>query len=304
MILVTGGAGFIGSHLAERLSKEEEVRVLDNLSAGSQNLADLKEHKNIQFMEGDIRDAKKVQEAVFGCSAVFHLAAMNRAQRSIEKPLEANEINITGTLNVLEACRQNDAYFCFASSSSVYGGKRGTEDAHLEPMHPYGVGKMASEHYGRVYNRLYGVKASIVRYVSVFGPRQRGDLDHAAVIPKFIDQVLEGKPVSIFGKGDQTRQFTYVEDTVDGTLAAWKKESRAEAYNIASGEETSVARIVEGIEKLTGKKAVRKFHPLPPADPLRNVIDVRKAKDKLGFFAKTAFLDGLEKTVAWRRLSP
>ncbi|HLD75639.1 MAG TPA: NAD-dependent epimerase/dehydratase family protein, partial [Candidatus Norongarragalinales archaeon] len=162
MILITGGAGFIGSHLADRLRKESEVRVLDNLSAGDQNVAYLR-LKGIQIVRGDIRNAKTVHEAVKDVTVVFHLAAMNRAARSIEHPLEANAVNIDGTLNVLDACRKEGCDFIFASSSSVYGGTGGKEDQALCPLHPYGVGKLAGEHYARVYHQLYGVPSVILR---------------------------------------------------------------------------------------------------------------------------------------------
>ncbi|MBI5036463.1 NAD-dependent epimerase/dehydratase family protein [Candidatus Micrarchaeota archaeon] len=299
MILITGGAGFIGSHLAERLCAENKVRVLDNLSAGAQNVELLKA-KGIEVIEGDIRDKETVANSLKGCSIVYHLAAMNRAARSIKNPVEANEINITGTLNVLEACRKENAAFVFASSSSVYGGKGGSENDALKPLHPYGVGKLAAEHYARVYHELYGLKTVILRYTSVFGPRQRGDIDHAAVIPKFIDQILEGKQVTVYGEGTQTRQFTYVKDTVEASAIAAEKSLEGDAFNVATPEETSVARIVELIEKQTGRKAVIDRKPMPKADPSRNFIDVKKIEKSLGFKAKYSFGEGLKETIKER----
>lgn len=296
-VLVTGGAGFIGSHLTEALlAKGLDVVVLDNLSVGRQNVP-LLERKGARVVAGDIRDYALVEKTVDGCDSVFHLAAMNRAQRSIQNPLEANAVNVDGTLNLLEASRKkNVKKFVFASSSSVYGGseKPCKEDQKLHPLHPYGVGKAAGEEYCRVYNNLYGLKTTSLRYVSVYGPRQRADIDYAAVVPKFARAILARAPLTIYGDGMQSRQFTFVRDTVNATLLAWKSaRAWGETFNIASGEETSVNEIVKTLERLTGLKASMK-HAAPLAgDPKRNPIDVSKAKRLLGFKTKYSFEKGL-----------
>lgn len=300
-VVVTGGAGFIGSHLAEALAREgNEVVVLDNLSVGKQNLEVLKEC-GAQFVKGDIRDLSAVEKAFENAGAVFHLAAMNRAMRSIKDPLEANEVNVTGTLNVLEACRKNGVKrMIFASSSSVYGGgeKTNSEGQKLHPLHPYGVGKLAGEEYCMVYNSLYSLETTVLRYVSVYGPRQRADIPYAAVIPKFADAILSGAPLEVFGSGKQKRQFTFVKDTVEGTLAAWKSPKAAgEIFNIASPKESSVLEIALALEKITGKKAAIKHLDAIAGDPLNNKISVSKAKDILGFTPSYSLERGLEETV-------
>ena len=300
-VVVTGGAGFIGSHLAEALAKEgNEVAVLDNLSVGSQNLGVLKEC-GARFFKGDVRSLADVEKAFENADGVFHLAAMNRAMRSIKDPLEANDVNVTGTLNVLEACRKNGVKrMVFASSSSVYGGgeKTNLEDQKLCPLHPYGVGKLAGEEYCRVYNSLYGLETTVLRYVSVYGPRQRGDIPYAAVIPKFIKAILSGAPLEVFGSGKQKRQFTFVKDTVAGTIAAWKSRKAAgEVFNIAHPAESSVLEIASTLEETTGRKAVLKHLPAIPGDPMHNKIDVSKAKKILGFNPAYPLEDGLRETV-------
>lgn len=302
-ILVTGGAGFIGSHLVEALVAEgNEVTVLDNLSAGENNVR-LLERLGAKLHNGDIRDFQTVFEAVQGCDAIFHLAAMNRAMRSILEPIEANEVNVTGTLNVLEAARNKGVNrIVFASSSSVYasgGGKR-DESFPRAPRHPYGVGKLAGEEYCRIYGELYGLKTTTLRYASVYGPRQRGDIDYAAVIPKLVERQLKGQELPIYGTGKQTRQFTYVKDTVEGTIKAWKSpHAIGEAFNIASPEEVSVLGIATALEGITGRKAkVKHLDPLP-SDPAKFTLDVTKAEKMLKFKAQTTFEAGLAATVSY-----
>ncbi len=300
-LVVTGGAGFIGSHLSETLAKQgNEVVVLDNLSVGEQNVGVL--HDNgIELVKGDIRNLSLVEETFEDAEVVFHLAAMNRAMRSIEDPLQANEVNVTGTLNVLEGCRKDDVKrMVFASSSSVYGGAENSnkEDQKLHPLHPYGVGKLAGEEYCRVYNSLYGLETSVLRYVSVYGPRQRGDIPYAAVIPKFIKAILAGKPLEVFGTGKQDRQFTFVKDTVEGTIAISKsKKAVGEIFNIAYEKESSVLDVAAALEKITGKKALLKHLDPIPGDPMHNKIDVSKAKKMLGFTPSHSLEAGLRETI-------
>ncbi len=304
--VVTGGAGFIGSHLVEALLKEGvDVTVYDDFSAGRQNAALLKS-EGAKIVAGDIRNRALVEKTLRGADAVFHLAAINRAQRSIARPLEANAVNVDGTLNVLEAARRHDVEkLVFASSSSVYGGgtRKLSEDLKLRPLHPYGVGKLAGEEYCRVYDELYGLRSVSLRYVSVFGPRQRADMEYAAVIPKFVGAILARKPLTVYGSGEQTRQFTFVRDTVDATLAAWKAKPSSrvwgDVFNVAAAEETSVNEIVAALEELAGEKARVKREAMPKSDPLRNPIDVSKARRVLGFKAKYSFKRGLRETFGW-----
>ncbi len=301
-VLVTGGGGFIGSHLAEALHPDNDVIVLDNFSMGTQNKA-LLESQGMSVQTGDIQDRKTVTSCVRGVQTVFHLAAMNRAARSIENPLEANAVNVDGTLNVLEACRKHDVEkVVFASSSSVYGGGSDTkrEDAACRPLHPYGVGKRTGEEYCRIYHEVYGLKTVVLRYVSVYGPRQRGDIPYAAVVPKFIEQIFEGKPLTVFGDGSQKRHFTYVQDTVDMTLAASKSaKAVGQVFNVASPEETSINDLVTALERVTGKTAPIAHQPPAGSDPARNAMDTAKIKKILGVQAGHTLEDGLRKMVAW-----
>lgn len=299
-VCVTGGTGFIGSHLVEHLAKENEVVVLDNLSTGSN--IDFVESLGAKIVECDIGDNQSVQSAFESFDVVFHLAAMNRAQRSIDNPMESNRINIGGTLNILEACRLNNVPKCvFSSSSSVYGGGEGSlaETQLPNPLHPYAVGKLASEYYSLVYNKVYGMKNSVVRYFSVFGPRQRDDLEYAAVIPKFIGLGMKNEPLTVYGDGDQTRNFTFVKDVVEGTvLVADSEKAVGEVYNIASDEETSINDIVDGLSELFERKLVVKQSPLPYEEPRRNLPDISKAR-AIGFEPKYSFKEGLHSIFDW-----
>lgn len=305
-VLVTGGAGFIGSHLCEGLiAKGYEVTALDNLSVTDKNLPAL-EKKGIKFVKADITDYPKMLSAMKGIDMVFHLAAMNRAIKSINDPLKANEVNITGTLNVLEACRKNSVKrIVFTSSSSVHGSSKvfpRIESDKLAPTHPYGVGKAAAEYYTNVYFTLYGIKTTVLRYFSVYGPRQLGTIEYAAVIPKFIDKILAGEEIEIYGSGEQKRGFTYISDCVEGTIKAAESEKAVgETINISSGTEISVNDLIGILEKLLGKKAKIKHVSEVKGDIISNQADVGNAKKLLSFVAKTSMGEGLKKTIEWHR---
>lgn len=304
--LVTGGAGFIGSHLCERLADlGYEVAALDNLSITSQNLPALKE-KGIKVIVTDITDFDRMLSEIKGFDIVFHLAAMNRAVKSINDPLKANLVNITGTLNVLEACRRNKVKkVIYSSSSSVYGLSKAfprKENQLPQPSHPYAVGKLAGEHYMSVYKSLYGVKTVNLRYFSVYGPRQLGTIEHAAVIPKFIDRVLNGEELEIYGDGRSKRNFTYVGDVVEATIKAVEAEKAVgETINISCSEEISVISLIRLIEKLVGKKAVIRHAPEIKGELITNPADISKAKKILNFEAKTSMEQGIKKAIEWRR---
>src|SRR5512132_822915 len=222
--LVTGGGGFIGSHLVERVLREGlEARVLDNFATG---------HRvNLAAVEGDVESYERVHNAVRGCEVVFHLAALPSVPRSIQDPLTSTASNVTGTLNVLLASRDEGVRrVVFSSSSSVYGPQREypqREDAAARPISPYGVSKLAAEGYCRAFTQVYGLETVALRYFNVFGPRQDPLSQYAAVIPKFITAVLEGERPVIFGDGEQSRDFTYVENVVDGNLLAMNADGAA-----------------------------------------------------------------------------
>jgi nucleoside-diphosphate-sugar epimerase len=303
-ILVTGGAGFIGSNLIEELVKRgAKVKVIDNLSVSEENVPFLKK-LGVEIFVEDISNFEKIAPLFKGIDGVIHLAAMNRAQRSIDDPLAANKSNIEGTINVLQASKINGIKkFINVSSSSVYGNSKiypRIENNETIPPHPYAVGKLAGEHYTRVYNEIFGLNTLTLRFFSVFGPRQRPDISYAAVIPKFIDNIVHGKPIVVYGNGDQKRSFTFISDVVEGILLAYKNaKAKGETYNIAAPEEVSINELVNEIEIVTGKKAIIKYEPPLQADPEKNTVDITKARTKLGFSPKVSLREGLKEITNW-----
>ena len=297
--IVTGGAGFIGSSLVEELiSNGANVKIIDNLIMGMQNVDFLKKIGAVLF-KTDICKYDEINELFKNVDYVFHLAAMNRAQRSINDPIKSNDINVNGTLNCLHLSHlHNVKKFIFVSSSSVYKGVENDalkEGMFLEPLHPYGIGKLAGEHYCRIYNDLFNLDTIVLRYFSVYGPRQRGDIEHAGVIAKFFLQAKENKDITIYGDGQQRRNFSMVLDVVKGTLlGAVKKEAIGEIINIASEKEYTVKEIAENIIKITNSKSKIVFLDPLKGDPMRNKADVSKANNILEFKADYTLQKGLE----------
>ena len=297
--IVTGGAGFIGSSLVEELiSSGANVKIIDNLSVGKQNVKLLTE-KGAEILECDICKYEEIKDLFSNVDYVFHLAAMNRAQRSINDPVKSNDINVNGTLNCLHLSHLNKVKkFIFISSSSVYKGvenKALKEGMFLEPLHPYGIGKLAGEHYCRIYNDLFNLRTVVLRYFSVYGPRQRGDIEHAGVIAKFFLQAKENKDITIYGNGNQRRNFSMVLDVVKGTLlGAVKDRAIGEIINIASAKEYTVKEIAESIIKITKSKSKIVFLEPLKGDPMRNKADVSKASNILEFQADYDLQKGLE----------
>ena len=297
--IVTGGAGFIGSSLVEELiSNGANVKIIDNLIMGMQNVDFLKKTGAVLF-KNDICKYNEINELFKNVDYVFHLAAMNRAQRSINDPIKSNDINVNGTLNCLHLSHlHNVKKFIFVSSSSVYKGVENDalkEGMFLEPLHPYGIGKLAGEHYCRIYNDLFNLDTIVLRYFSVYGPRQRGDIEHAGVIAKFFLQAKENKDITIYGDGKQRRNFSMVLDVVKGTLlGAVKKEAIGEIINIASEKEYTVKEIAENIIKITNSKSKIVFLDPLKGDPMRNKADVSKANNILEFQADYTLQKGLE----------
>ncbi len=304
--LVTGGAGFIGSHLVEGLlGRGADVRVLDNLMTGKrENIEDFL--GRIEFLEGDVRDPEVCRKAVVGVDHVLHEAALPSVPRSVEDPLLTNEINITGTLNMLLASRDAGVgSFVFASSSSVYGDdpflpkKEGQEG---RPLSPYAVSKLVGEKYCQVFQTLFGMKTVALRYFNVFGPRQDPTSQYAAVIPLFITGILAGERPVIFGDGEQSRDFTFVENIVDANiLASESEQTPGEILNVACGEPLTVNALLGAVNEILGTN-IRPVHQDPrPGDILHSFADIAKARRVIHFDPSVSFRDGLRVTAAWYR---
>jgi nucleoside-diphosphate-sugar epimerase len=305
-VLVTGGGGFMGSHLAERLLREgERVRVLDNFATGNRdNLAGIL--GEIDLVEGDIQSYERVHTAVRGCEVVFHLAALPSVPRSVQDPLTTNASNVIGTLNVLLAARDAGVRrVVYASSSSVYGATaklpRGEEDLPL-PIAPYAVSKLAGEGYCRSFGHVYGLQTVSLRYFNVYGPRQDPLSQYAAVIPSFIVAFLDGERPVVFGDGEQSRDFTYVDDAVDANLLAAAADGVSGArFNIACGERISVNEIVAELQELTGRE-IAPLHADPrPGDLRHSQADISSARERLGFEPATDVRTGLRLTLAYHQ---
>jgi UDP-glucose 4-epimerase len=304
LYLVTGGAGFIGSHIVERLVQAgEKVRVLDNFSSGTrENLKDLLD--KIELVEGDIRDFWTVIKTVEGVDFILHQAALTSVQRSIKNPLTTNEVNINGTLNLLEAARIHKVKrFIYASSSSVYGDTPAlpkVETMSPNPISPYAISKLTGEEYCRVFYKVYGLETASLRYFNVFGPRQNPISEYAGVIPRFIMALLNGNKPHIFGDGEQSRDFTYVENVVNANLSACKVSSVAgESINIACNQRYTLNQLWNNLARLAGKKQEPTYTDPKPGDVRHSLGDIEKARKLLGYQVKTGFEEGLSKTLDW-----
>jgi UDP-glucose 4-epimerase len=307
LFVVTGGAGFIGSHLVERLlGHGARVRVLDNFSSGSEaNLPFAGRYRHaLEIVRGDIRDLATVKTVAAGASAIFHQAAMRSVPRSVEDPLGANDNNVTGTLNVLEAARRAGVKrVVYASSSSVYGARPELpkrEEQPPAPISPYAVSKVAGEQYAAVWTQLYGVATVGLRYFNVFGPRQDPASEYAAVIPRFILWALRGQPLEVHGDGTQSRDFTYIDNVVEANvLAAAADGVGGEVFNVGCGERVSLLAIIAHLERTLGVALERRHTPPRPGDVPHTLADVGKAKRLLGYTPVVGFAEGLDRTVAY-----
>ena len=297
--VVTGGAGFIGSHLAEELaSRGYYVVILDDLSTGrTENIEVLLQNKDVQFVQGSITNLPLLHKLFQGVESVFHQAAIPSVPRSIENPLLSHEVNVTGTLNVLLAARDNHIKkVIYASSSSVYGDtptlpKR--EDMPPNPQSPYAVTKLAGEYYCRVFQEVYGLPTVCLRYFNVYGPRQDPNSQYAAVIPRFINRVSQGEPPVIYGDGEQTRDFTFVRDAVEANILAAESEATG-VFNIGKGEKISINQLAELIISLAGSN-LKPVHSEPrPGDIRHSLADISKAK-AFGYTPRDDLEQGLRK---------
>jgi UDP-N-acetylglucosamine/UDP-N-acetyl-alpha-D-glucosaminouronate 4-epimerase len=302
--LVTGGGGFIGSNLVERLLREgRAVRVLDNFATGRrENLVAL--DGAFELVEGDIQSYERVHNAVRGCEVVFHNAALPSVPRSIQDPLTSNAANVTGTLNVLLAARDEGVErVVYASSSSVYGDsaelpKR--ESMPALPISPYAVGKLAAESYCRAFCEVYGLQTVALRYFNVFGPRQDPHSQYAAVIPRFILAFLANQAPMVYGDGEQSRDFTYIDNVVEANLRAAEADRVAgRVFNVATGRRISLNAMLAQLRRLTGKAIEAEYVPSRAGEIKHSLADISEATEQLGYRPQVDFTQGLRMTFDW-----
>ena len=310
--LITGGAGFIGSHIVERLLRDGHfVHILDNFSSGrEENLSFISNYEQqpnkYELIRGDIRDFSTCKKACQNIDFVLHQAALRSVPKSLENPFEYNEVNINGTLNMLEAAKQQGVKrFIFASSSSIYGEAEQFPEKETDIpklISPYALTKLAGEYYCRVYSQNYGFSTACLRYFNVFGPRQALDDEYAVVIPKFIHCLLNDESPPIYGTGEQSRDFTYVDNVVEANiLAANTSNLKCAVFNIANGKDETVLELANILNKIM-KKNIQPVH-LPPrlGDVFRSLADISQARNIISFEPKIDFQDGLRRTVEWFR---
>jgi UDP-glucose 4-epimerase len=309
-VLVTGGAGFIGSHLVDRLiDAGHDVAVLDDFSTGrTKNLSRSLRRPNFQLVRADIRKIPRSFVKKLGkVDRVCHLAAVTSVQESIRDPVFTTEVNVVGTLNVLEAAKTLKAErVIFASSAAVYG-TPGTfpipETASISPISPYGASKAASEHYLRSFEENHGIEAVSLRLFNVYGPRQTPS-QYAGVITIFAKRALNQQPLQVFGDGTQTRDFVFVSDVVDATIAALERDFQSRVFNIASGSETTILELAKTMQRITKSQPDLRFCPPLTGDIVRSVADITRARNELEFVARTPVDDGLSATVQWLAQKP
>ena len=308
VVLVTGGAGFIGSHMVDALlSAGHSVRVVDNFSTGKrENLAHVA--GQIDLHEISITDHAALAEAMQGVDYVFHLAALASVPRSVKNPLDSNEHNITGTLNVLLTARDAGVKrVVYAGSSSAYGdvdSEFKSEDMPPRPLSPYAVAKLAAEQYCQVFTRVYGLETVTVRYFNVFGPRQDPASAYAAVIPKFITAMLAGQPPTVEGDGLQSRDFTYIDNVVQGNLLACQTPGVAgQTFNIACGGRINLLDMIALLNNALGTMIAPTFIAPRPGDVRHSRADISKARQMLNFEPLVSFEEGMGKTLDWYKVN-
>ncbi|WP_297534932.1 SDR family oxidoreductase [Thermococcus sp.] len=297
LVVVTGGAGFIGSHIAWELVKDNEVLVIDNLYTGREENVP----PGAKLTRADIRDYNAIAELISNADYVFHEAAQVSVVDSIRDPVFTEEVNVLGTLNVLRALLEGHGKLIFASSAAVYGDNPNLplkETERPRPLSPYGVTKATAEEYLRVYHELYGLPVVSLRYFNVFGPRQSFN-QYAGVISIFINRALAGEPLVIFGDGKQTRDFIYVKDVVRANLlVAESKRANGRVFNVATGKQTSILELAMKIIEITGTTSSILFDKPRPGDIRHSVADISEIR-KLGFEPEWSLEEGLKKTVEW-----
>jgi nucleoside-diphosphate-sugar epimerase len=302
--LVTGGAGFIGSNIVKALLSEgKNVRVLDNFSTGKrENILNFKNNPNFKIIEGDFRSFHTVRDAVKGIDYILHQGALPSVPRSINDPITTNDVNISGTLNILEAAKEFGVKrVVFASSSSVYGNSVSLpkeESMGIAPLSPYALSKYAGERYCQIFNQIYGLETVCLRYFNVFGPNQDPTSQYSAVIPKFIKSILNNQQPTIYGDGLQSRDFTFVENVISANLLACTAPNVAgEMFNIACGESFTLNQLTENINELLGKKIQPIYNNERKGDVKHSLASIEKAKKLLGYKVLYSFIEGLKITI-------
>jgi len=308
-ILVTGGAGFIGSHIVDRLLTDDyEVTVVDNLDTGRlENIVHHQGRKEFNLIKGDIRDFNLVKQILKDIDVVFHEAALASVTLSVKDPVLTNDINVTGTLNLLKA--SSDLHvkrFIYASSAAVYGhtsSPQKREDMTPNPTSPYGASKLAAENYVKLFHKLYGLETVSLRYFNVYGPRQRFDIQcaYGGAITIFTNRLLKNMPPIIYGDGEQTRDFVYIQDVVEANMLALNsKKAAGEVFNIGTGTNISVNQVAETLKEIMNKKNLKNEHADPrPTDIRHGYADTSKAKKILGYNPKFSIKEGLTELVSW-----
>jgi nucleoside-diphosphate-sugar epimerase len=304
LYLVTGGAGFIGSHIVEELIKKgERVRVVDNLSTGKlENLEHLM--NEIEFIEGDLRHPEEAAQAVAGSDFILHQAAIPSVPRSVKDPIGSTENNLNGTLHLLMAARDAKVKrVVYASSSSIYGDSPTLpkkEDFLPAPLSPYAASKLAGEYYCRVFHEVYGLETVSLRYFNVFGPRQDPLSPYAAVIPKFITLALSKKPLVVYGDGEQSRDFSFVANVVQANILACSSTGAAgETFNVGGGEHISLNQLVQMLKEIVDPDLKVEYAEPRPGDVKHSLAGIEKAQKLMGFESAIPFGEGLRRTVEW-----
>jgi len=303
--LITGGAGFIGSNMVRfLLEKGHEVRVLDNFETGKQeNLSEVSDH--IDLIEGDIRDDKIVRRAVANATTVYHLAALGSVPRSIEEPETTHNVNVTGIFNMLQASKEAGVKrFVFASSSAVYGESSVMpqhEQLPIAPISPYAASKAIGEIYCKAYYETYGLETICLRYYNVFGPRQDPNSQYAAAVPLFVSALMRNQPPTIFGDGEQTRGFTYINNVMQANyLAAQASKTTGEAINISTSNAVTVNTVVKTIKTLLDKNHIDpEYVPPRPGDIKHSLADINQAKALIGYEPLISFEEGMTLAIDW-----
>ncbi len=304
LYLITGGAGFIGSNLAEALARDgERVRIFDNFTTGSmENLAAVKDR--IEVVEGDLRDFAAVRSAMKGVTRVAHQGALRSVERSVDDPLSSDAVNVQGTLHILQAARENGVKrVVYASSSSCYGDTEvlpKTEDLTPAQLSQYAVSQLAAEYYCRVYSRLYGLETVSLRYFNVFGPKQSPDSKYAAVVPLFLRQAFKDEPLEIHGDGEQSRDFTYIDNVVQANrLSMTVPGLNGEVFNVACGDRHSLLEIAQIFGRFMGKELKRNHIETRRGDVRHTQASIERIVSKTGYKPTVGFEDGLRKTYDW-----